>query len=84
MHAAVKLQVTISRDRRVQLPHDLPEGRAEVIVLYPDAASEQAPRPPARPKPERVNYLARLTSRQPRPLSRRASRALDEADRGER
>jgi antitoxin (DNA-binding transcriptional repressor) of toxin-antitoxin stability system len=33
---------------------------------------------------ERVDYYERLRSRQPRPLSVRASRALDEANRGER
>ena len=41
-------------------------------------------RAPAPAKVEPVDYYARLLSRQPRPLSARASRALDEADRGER
>jgi hypothetical protein len=85
MHTAVKLEVTISKDHVVQLPADLPEGRAEVIVLYPEeAASAPAPRRARKAKPERVDYFARLRSYQPRPLSKRASRALDEADRGER
>jgi len=104
MHTAVKLQVTIPKDRRVQLPEYLPEGRAEVIVLYPEAAAEEAqahrpargagrrraahalpPEVPPKPVPiKRVSYFARLTSRQPLPLSAGASRALDEADRGER
>jgi hypothetical protein len=36
----------------------------------------------AKPKPP--SYFARLSARQPVPLSAQASRALDEADRGER
>jgi hypothetical protein len=102
MQAAVKLQVTISKDRLVQLPEDLPEGRAEVIVLYQEAATERARRPAKGAKRERtasreradaphgpvkarrVDYFARLTSHQPRPISAAAARALDEADRGER
>lgn len=95
MQAAIKLQVTISSDRLVQLPEDLPEGRAEVIVLYQEAASEPARKPGKGAKRERaalggpvkagrVDYFARLTSHQPRPMSAAASRALDEADRGER
>ena len=39
---------------------------------------------PAPKRPARVDYFARLKARQPRPLSRAASRALDEHDRGER
>jgi antitoxin (DNA-binding transcriptional repressor) of toxin-antitoxin stability system len=39
-------------------------------------------RPPS--KVPSIDYYARLKSRQPRPLSRKESRALDEADRGER
>ena len=35
-------------------------------------------------KSVRIDYLARLKKTQPRPLSRAASRALDEHDRGER
>lgn len=33
---------------------------------------------------EQVDYFARLIARQPRPLSAEASRALDEANRGDR
>jgi hypothetical protein len=33
---------------------------------------------------EQIDYFARLRARQLRPLSARASRALDEANRGER
>ncbi len=46
-----------------------------VLRLYTD-------RP--RPHPERVDYFARLKASQPRPLSARASRALDDANRGDR
>jgi hypothetical protein len=86
MRAAVKLQVTIPKDRRVQLPGDLPEGQAEIIVLYPEPAEEQAqPHAPSPPvQTERASYFERLTSRQPVPLSAGAARALDEADRDER
>lgn len=85
MHAAVKLQVTIPKDRRVQLPDDLPEGEAEIIVLYPTGEERGQTTSEARPGPaEPMDYFARLTSRQPVPLSAEASRALDEADRGER
>lgn len=34
--------------------------------------------------PEKIDYLVRLEARQPRPLSDRASRALDDANRGDR
>ena len=46
MRAAVKLEVTIPKDRLVQLPEDVPEGRAEIIVLYPgpEAEGEGAPK----------------------------------------
>lgn len=102
MHAAIKLQVHIPRDRCIQLPEDLPEGQAEIIVLYADAAvpEDNGPAPPrpakgtkgarraATPRSaapaQKVSYFARLEARQPRPLSPEASRALDEADRGER
>lgn len=40
--------------------------------------------PPAKHNAEPVDYFARLKTRQPRRLSAAASRALDEADRGER
>ncbi|MGQ0508905.1 MAG: type II toxin-antitoxin system Phd/YefM family antitoxin [Myxococcaceae bacterium] len=39
---------------------------------------------PATSKPSSLDYFARLKARQPRPMSRAASRALDEHDRGER
>lgn len=87
MQAAVKLQVTIPSDRRVQLPEDLPEGEAEIIVLYRAGAepAQSAPEPGRAPVGrEPIDYFARLTSRQPHPMSAEASRALDEADRGER
>jgi hypothetical protein len=86
MRAAVKLRVTIPKDRLLRLPDDLPEGQAEIIVLYPDPAEEQAqPVEPPSPAPtERAGYFERLISRQPLPLSASAAHALDEADRGER
>lgn len=86
MHAAVKLKVTIRKDRVVKLPEDLPEGRAEIIVLYPEPApiDERAPARPASKQTKRPSYYKRLTSRQPDPLSAAASRALDEADRADR
>ena len=40
--------------------------------------------PPPRKNVPAVDYLARLKSRQPRPLSAAASRALDDHERGER
>lgn len=88
MHAAVKLKVTISKDRVVQLPDDLPEGQAEIIVLYaagPESMAAQPEPGPSQPvNGEPTDYFARLTARQPLPLSATAARALDEADRGER
>ncbi len=98
MRDAVKLEVTIPKDRLVQLPEDLPEGRAEIIVLYqgPEAEGERPPErakrarsgrplaPPGTVKAGRVSYFERLAARQPVPLSGEASRALDEAERGER
>jgi hypothetical protein len=98
MRAAVKLEVTIPKDRLVQLPGDMPEGRAEIIVLYPEPEGEgehaskrtkrgrlRRPLAPAGPaQTERPNYFERLNARQPVPLSAETSRALDEAERGER
>ncbi|HEV3191105.1 MAG TPA: hypothetical protein VGY54_11435 [Polyangiaceae bacterium] len=40
--------------------------------------------PPAVSRTGPVDYFSRLTARQPKPLSRARSRALDEADRAER
>lgn len=34
VQSAVRLQVRIAKDRTVRLPDDLPEGDAEIIVLY--------------------------------------------------
>lgn len=108
MRAAVKLQVTIPQHRRIQLPEEVPEGRAEVILLYPDTstaggdaielaspsavpgpqkrrtAARATPLRPASGEPAPIDYYERLTARQAAPLSAAASRALDEADRGER
>lgn len=35
VQSAVRLNVHITRDHLVRLPEDLPEGDAEIIVLYP-------------------------------------------------
>lgn len=43
MRAAVKLQVTISKDRLVQLPADLPEGQAEIDSFARLTASQPHP-----------------------------------------
>lgn len=48
-----------------------------VYVLRPYSS------PPAE-KVEPIDYFSRLRTRQPKPLSAARSRALDEADRGER
>jgi len=40
--------------------------------------------PPEKPVSKRLDYYARLKSRQPKPLSHAAARALDAADRDER
>lgn len=40
--------------------------------------------PPRAKRPAPIDYFARLKAKQPRPLSRAASKALDEHDRGER
>ncbi len=37
MTQARKLTIHIPQDRIIHLPDDVPEGPAEVIVLYPDA-----------------------------------------------
>jgi len=97
MTAAVKLQVTISSDRIVRLPDAVPEGRAEIIVLFAEtrAGDEQphevvAAEPAASAPAEAAgatgepDYFTRLVARQPASLSSIASRELDEAERGER
>lgn len=38
VQSAVRLHVHITKDRTVRLPEDLPEGDAEVIVLYESRA----------------------------------------------
>lgn len=84
MRAAVKLQVTISKDRLVQLPADLPEGQAEIIVLYPEGTDRASRADAEQPRNAPIDYFARLTASQPHPLSAEAAQALDEANRGER
>jgi antitoxin (DNA-binding transcriptional repressor) of toxin-antitoxin stability system len=76
------------RDLRTRFPHvrRLVERDGEVIVTHRGRPTmvlhlyqqSKVKRPP------RLDYLERLRSYMPRPLSARARRALDEADRGER
>ncbi len=67
---AVKLQVTIPQHRRIQLPEDVPEGRAEVILLYPDASTAgrdvaELASPSAVPGPQKRRAAARATALRP-------------------
>jgi antitoxin (DNA-binding transcriptional repressor) of toxin-antitoxin stability system len=68
-----KLKALIARDGEVIVTH----RGTPAYVLRPYSAP-----PPTKVQP--LDYFGRLKSRQPRPISRRAARALDEADRGER
>ena len=52
-------------------------GRPSFVLKPYTAPAAALPR-------KRLSYLKRLLARQPRPLSAAATRALDEADRGER
>ena len=45
MQSALKLNVTVTRERVIRLPDDFPEGPAEVIVL--PTASDASPKPHA-------------------------------------
>jgi antitoxin (DNA-binding transcriptional repressor) of toxin-antitoxin stability system len=68
-----RLKRAIAREGEILVTE---HGRpAYVLLAYPAARH---------PSAERIDYFERLRSRQPRPLSTRASRALDEANRGER
>jgi prevent-host-death family protein len=76
------------RDLRTSFPRlrELVAREGEVVVTERGKPAfvlrPYSPAPKAPTKP--VDYFARLKARQPRPLSAAASRALDEADRGER
>ena len=68
-----RVRALIARDGEVVVT----ERGKPAFVLRPYLA-------PATPHPRRIDYWARLTARQPKPLSAARARALDEADRGER
>ena len=68
-----KLKAVIEREGEIIVTH----RGTPAYVLRPYHAP-----PPSNVAP--VNYFERLKSRQPRPISAKTSRALDEADRGER
>ncbi|HVV52800.1 MAG TPA: hypothetical protein VHO06_24275 [Polyangia bacterium] len=76
------------RDLRTQFPRlkqaIAREGEILVTERGRPAYVLRAYRAARRPSNEKLDYFARLKGRQPRPLSARASRALDEANRGER
>jgi antitoxin (DNA-binding transcriptional repressor) of toxin-antitoxin stability system len=76
------------RDLRTQFPRlkqvIAREGELLVTERGRPAYVLRAYRAARHPSTERIDYFARLRSRQPRPLSARASRALDDANRGER
>ncbi len=76
------------RDLRTQFPRLKQAIAREGEILVTDRGrpayvlrAYRAARPPTA---EKIDYLSRLKARQPRPLSARASRALDEANRGDR
>jgi antitoxin (DNA-binding transcriptional repressor) of toxin-antitoxin stability system len=60
------------------------EGEILVTERGRPAYVLRAYRAARRPTDGDIDYFARLKARQPRPLSARASRALDEANRGDR
>lgn len=77
------------RELRNQFPkvRKLVEKEGEVIVTEQGAPRYRlTPYTPAQPKgrPAPKDYLARLRRHQPRPLSAAASRALHDANRGDR
>lgn len=76
------------RDLRTQFPRLkqalLREGEILVTERGRPAYVLRAYRAARRPTAEKVDHFARLKARQPRPLSVRVSRALDEANRGDR
>ena len=82
------MTTTTVRELRTRFPRvkALIEREGEVVVTDRGRPAYllRAYRPPSRAKTQPLNYFARLRSRQPRPLTAAQSRALDEADRGER
>lgn len=79
--------VTI-RDLRTRFPKlkQLVSREGEVVVTDRGRPAYvlRAITPPKTTKPPRIDYYQRLKLRQPRPLPRSASEALDEANRGDR
>lgn len=76
------------RDLRTQFPRLKQalarEGEILVTERGRPAYVLRAYRAARRPAVQKIDYFARLKARQPRPLSARTSRALDEANRGDR
>lgn len=76
------------RDLRTRFPKvkALVEREGEVIVTDHGRPSYvlRPYRAPAPTRPEPIDYYARLVRRMPKPLSARATRELDDADREER
>ncbi|HEY4395184.1 MAG TPA: hypothetical protein VGP64_14030 [Polyangia bacterium] len=76
------------RDLRTQFPRLKQAIACEGEILVTERGRPayvlRAYRAARRPAVEKIDYLGRLKARQARPLSARASRALDEANRGER
>jgi antitoxin (DNA-binding transcriptional repressor) of toxin-antitoxin stability system len=75
------------RDLRTKFPRvrELVDQEGEVIVTdHGRPVCVLRPYVPLRSRAGTVDYWARLRQRQPRPLSAKISRALDDADRGER
>ena len=76
------------RDLRTQFPRlkQVIDREGEILVTERGRPAYvlRAYRATRHPTVGKIDYLARLKARQPRPLSARASRALDDANRGDR
>lgn len=76
------------RDLRTRFPHlkTLVARDGEVIVTDRGVPAYvlRPYEPPPKARPRKIDYFARLKKHQPHPLSARATRALDEANRGDR
>lgn len=71
MQSAVRFEVEVGDDRVVHLPHEVPTGRAEIIVLVPAAA------PP--PRGGNITHLVGLLRTPNAPSDEEVQRILDEA-----